>query len=299
MNPVIGGGRVKHPVTPSPRTLEIAGIVRSSLVDGPGHRFVLFLQGCNFDCIACHNPSTIGRCTGCGVCVELCPHGAIDVLNDGEITYDPAACDHCRACIAPCPIDADPSIRLATVDEITEEIGEVAGFISGVTVTGGEPTLQLEALVALFEVLGADPATAHLSRLLDTNGTLDPAGWERLAPVMEGAMVDLKAGTDDLHRRITGHDIGPVRESVVLLHRMGRLAEIRLLVVPDVTDTESELTSWAGFVHRVDPAIPIRLMGFRHAGTRTIAHRWPETTPDHIDRVRTHLTALGLTNLRP
>jgi pyruvate formate lyase activating enzyme len=85
----------------------------------------------------------------------------------------------------------------------------------------------------------------------------------------------------------------------VLLHRMGRLAEIRLLVVPGTTDTESELTAWAGFVHRVDPAILIRLMGFRHAGTRTIAHRWPEATPDHIARVRTHLTALGLTNIRP
>jgi pyruvate formate lyase activating enzyme len=290
---------VKHPVTPGGRTLEIAGIVRSSLVDGPGHRFVLFLQGCNFDCIACHNPSTIGRCTGCGVCVEFCPHGALDVLNDGEIIYDPAACDHCRACIAPCPIDADPSIRLATVDEIAGEIGAVAGFIGGVTVTGGEPTLQLEALVALFEVLGADPATAHLTRLLDTNGTLDRAGWERLAPVMEGAMVDLKAGTDDVHRRITGHDIGPVRQSIVLLHRMGRLAEIRLLVVPGVTDTAEELTAWAGFVHRVDATIPVRLMGFRHSGTRTIAHRWPEATPGDVDRVRTHLTTLGLTNLQP
>lgn len=289
--------RVTHPLTPGPGVLEVAGTLRSSLVDGPGHRFVLFLQGCNFDCIACHNPSTIGRCTGCGVCVEVCPHGALDVLNDAEITFDPAACDHCRACIAPCPIDADPAIRLATVAEIVAEIREVAAFIGGVTVTGGEPTLQLDAVVALFESLAADPRTSRLNRLIDTNGTLDLAGWERLAPVMDGAMVDLKAGTDDLHRRITGQGITRVKESILALHRIGRLAEIRLLVVPGITDTASELDAWSGFVRQVDPAVPVRLMGFRHAGTRSTAHRWPEATGADVERVSQVLSSGGLTGI--
>ena len=57
-----------HPVVipPGAAVLEIAGVVRSSAVDGPGNRYVLFLQGCNFDCTACHNPTTIGRCDACG-----------------------------------------------------------------------------------------------------------------------------------------------------------------------------------------------------------------------------------------
>ena len=37
----------------------VADVVRFSWVDGPGNRFVVFLQGCNFDCLACHNPHTI------------------------------------------------------------------------------------------------------------------------------------------------------------------------------------------------------------------------------------------------
>ena len=41
----------------SPRA--VADVVEFSCVDGPGNRFVVFLQGCNFDCIACHNPHTI------------------------------------------------------------------------------------------------------------------------------------------------------------------------------------------------------------------------------------------------
>jgi pyruvate formate lyase activating enzyme len=41
----------------------VAGIVPFSNVDGAGNRFVLFLQGCDFDCIACHNPQTIPTLT--------------------------------------------------------------------------------------------------------------------------------------------------------------------------------------------------------------------------------------------
>lgn len=38
--------------------LRIAGIVRESIVDGPGMRFVVFVQGCPHHCEGCHNPQT-------------------------------------------------------------------------------------------------------------------------------------------------------------------------------------------------------------------------------------------------
>lgn len=58
---------------------QIADTVTFSCVDGPGNRFVVFLQGCNFDCVACHNPQTIAPCHD--------PEGALsrtvdDVLAD-------------------------------------------------------------------------------------------------------------------------------------------------------------------------------------------------------------------------
>ena len=43
----------------SSRRSAVADIIPFSWVDGPGNRFVIFFQGCNFDCVMCHNPQTI------------------------------------------------------------------------------------------------------------------------------------------------------------------------------------------------------------------------------------------------
>jgi anaerobic ribonucleoside-triphosphate reductase activating protein len=45
-------------MTDSNTKLRIAGVVRESIVDGPGIRFVIFAQGCPHHCEGCHNEST-------------------------------------------------------------------------------------------------------------------------------------------------------------------------------------------------------------------------------------------------
>ncbi len=289
---------VRHPLDRDGEILEVAGVAPSSFVDGPGNRYVLFLQGCNFDCPACHNPTTIGRCDGCGVCIDVCALEALTLPVTGTVLFHPDRCDSCGDCLRVCPTDADPTIRPLPVDEVVSDIAVHAPFVSGVTVSGGEPTLQLDGLIRLFSRLRDDPGLAHLERLVDTNGSLDRDGWERLLKVIDGAMVDLKAASPERHRRLTGHDIEPVIESLRLLAERNKLTEVRLLVIEGETDGETELLAWAGIVRSVDPSVPVRLMPFRRQGTRPLARRWHDTTPEAIARARTVLAAAGLRNVR-
>ncbi len=72
-------------------------------------RALLFIAAALLMLAACEGPTdntqlivSLEDCTGCGECTEVCPYGAIEVI-DGDAVIDPSACHFCYRCVEACP----------------------------------------------------------------------------------------------------------------------------------------------------------------------------------------------------
>ncbi|MDX7841877.1 YjjW family glycine radical enzyme activase [Aeromonas caviae] len=277
------------------RSALVSRVLPLSCVDGPGNRLVLFLQGCNFRCPGCHNPHTIRLCDDCGDCLAVCPSGAL-AMSEGKVHCQEALCTDCDACLEACPRSANPKTRQMSVAEVLALLRRYGPLLTGITVSGGEATTQLPFVIALFTAIKAAPDLARLTCLLDSNGSLGETGWQRLLPVLDGAMIDLKGWHEPVHLALTGRGRERVLVSLQLLAQAGKLAEVRLLMVPGRSDfldatgaLEEALTT---FLLSLGP-VPIRLNGFRHHGVRGEALSWPEAGSADLTVLANALKAKG------
>lgn len=222
-------------------------------VDGPGNRLVLFLQGCNFDCRACHNPQTI-----------------------------PLASVHAHHW---------------TLEAVLERVRDSMPYIRGVTVSGGEATLQWEFLRDLFARMKSDPEFSHLSTFIDSNGHVTDDVWDALLPVTDGVMLDLKALDDTLHRDFTGQSNMLVLASIRRLAAAGRLYETRLMLVPGLNDSDTQLRETAEWLLAVDPEMRVKVNHFHRHGTRAPASDWPEADEERKEHCLDVLSAAGVRHI--
>jgi len=221
----------------------VADTIAFSNVDGPGNRFVVFLQGCNFDCVACHNPQTI-------------PGHA--------------------------PVDGHHPQR-RTVGDLLGEIRRAAPFVRGITVSGGEATQQPGFVHDLFRAIRDDPELGRLGTLVDSNGACDTAVWDRLAPVFDGAMIDLKCLDPAIHLAMTGQPNDLVLASIEHLRSIDRLYEVRLLLLAGVNDDPELLRRTAGWLGDVDDRMRVKVIGFRSHGARPHDPPLVAPTPAALD----------------
>ncbi|MCF6274116.1 MAG: YjjW family glycine radical enzyme activase [Rhodobacteraceae bacterium] len=268
-------------------------ILTYSCVDGPGNRLVIFLQGCNFNCVTCHNPYTVGLCDHCGACIPTCHANALEMVN-GQIAFDPSACDQCDACLDICPISSSPMVQHISVEDILEIARKNKPFLNGITVSGGEATLQLKFVIALFEEVKADPELKSLTCFVDTNGHLGGQSWGRLLPVTDGVMLDIKAFNTALHHGLTGQDNAKTLKAAKTVQDAGKLYELRFLVIPGKTDTAAEIESLTSFARALGPDIRVRLNAFQHHGVRAEAEDWETMAKTGIDKIAAHLRKAGI-----
>ena len=225
----------------------IFDIERNSYVDGPGIRPTVFFKGCNLRCAWCHNPESQSpkpqmmfyknKCTECGKCKEKCP-------NHLE------SCELCGKCTLYCPHDAREICgKEYTVDEVMREILKDKTFYDnsggGVTFSGGECMLQLEALTELLK--RSKEKGVHTA--VDTAGNVPRESFERILPYTDLFLYDVKCVTESLHKEGTGVSNRLILSNLEFLASKGANITVRYPVIPSFNDKMEELTGAARLIY--------------------------------------------------
>jgi len=244
-----------------PTRAPINKIIPFSLVDGPGSRCSIFLQGCNIACAYCHNPETQRLCVSCGACVARCPAGALRI-EGGRVMWDRDACVQCDTCIRVCPHRASPKVMWMDADEVFRIVRSYQPFIRGITVSGGECMLQPGFVRELF----ARCRAAGLGTLIDSNGCVDFSAYPDLLAVTDGVMLDVKSWDADVFMRLTGAGNGVVKRNLAYLAERDKIEELRIVAVPGRTDPERTIARIAEVLGARAATTTLKIIAFRPFG---------------------------------
>ena len=195
-------------------------------VDGPGIRFVVFMQGCPLRCQYCHNPDTW------------------DVKDGKEYS----------------------------VEEVASRVVRYKNYFGdkgGITVSGGEPLLQMDFVTELFRRLKAQ----GINTCADTTGITfnpnDPESvrkHERLLEVCDLFMLDIKHIDTDKHKLLTGHSNERSLAFAKFLSNHGKRTWIRHVLVPGRTDDDESLKKLRAFLDTLGSVEKVEVLPYHTMG---------------------------------
>lgn len=196
-------------------------------VDGPGIRFVLFMQGCALQCQFCHNRDT----------------------------WDP---DRGRA------VDVDDI--LAEIEPYIDYYRRSGG---GITVTGGEPTLQAPFVAELFRRC---KERWGLHTALDSSGFCDPEHATQLLGVTDLVLLDIKHIDTEKHRGLTSQPNERILRFARWLSDHNKPMWVRHVLVPGITDGTEDLTNLGRFVGTLKGVEKLEVLPYHRMGV----YKWQQ-----------------------
>ena len=194
-------------------------------VDGPGIRFVVFLQGCPLRCQYCHNPDSWGT---------------------GGQEF--------------------------TAQEVLEKALRYKNYFGdkgGVTVTGGEPLVQIDFVIELFTLLKAQ----GIHTCVDTSGITFNAEnktsvekHEKLLEVADLFLLDIKHIDEEACVRLTGKSNKNTLAFARFLSEHNKPMWIRQVLVPSITDGEETLKATRAFIDSLQTVERVEVLPYHTMG---------------------------------
>lgn len=234
--------------------MEIKGRIHSietfGSVDGPGVRFIIFLNGCNLRCAFCHNVDTWK--------IDDSNMKSADELLNYALRYKTYWKDN-----------------------------------GGITVSGGEPLLQVDFLLDLFK----KAKEKGINTCIDTAGepfTYDEpffSTFEELMKYTDLLLVDLKHIDEKEHIKLTGKTNKNIFEMYRYLDKIKKPIWVRHVLIPTITDNDEYLYKSRDFLNQFSnierrEILPYHTLGEYKFEKLGIPYRLKGITPPTEERIK-------------